>query len=128
MVCVLADYRVENCQETTPFRSLKDAKSAIRYLRQNPVKLGIDTSRIFESGGSAGGHLAAAIAIINKFNESTDDLSVSCVLNALILFNPVFDNGPGGYGFEPIGEKYTEFSSLHNIRIGAPPTIAFLGT
>jgi acetyl esterase/lipase len=38
------------------------------------------------------------------------------------------DNGPGGYGYERIGEAYTDFSPLHNIREGAPPTILFLGT
>ena len=107
---------------------MKDAKSAIRYLRIHAVELNIDTIRIVASGGSAGGHLAAATALITDFNESTDDLSVSCVPNALILFNPVIDNGPGGYGFERIGEKYKDFSPIHNIAKGAPPTLIFLGT
>ncbi|MDP4680881.1 MAG: alpha/beta hydrolase, partial [Cyclobacteriaceae bacterium] len=46
----------------------------------------------------------------------------------LVLFNPVIDNGPGGYGFERIGDQYKDFSPLHNIEKGAPPTILFLGT
>jgi acetyl esterase/lipase len=45
-----------------------------------------------------------------------------------VLFNPVIDNGPGGYGYERIGNAYKDFSPLHNIREGAPPTIIFLGT
>ena len=128
IVCILADYRVESRQKTSPFASLKDAKSAIRFIRTNAARFHIDTSKIIASGGSAGGHLAAATALISGFNEAGEDLSVSCVPNALVLFNPVIDNGPAGYGYERIGDAYKDFSPLHNIREGAPPTIFFLGT
>ncbi len=128
MVCFLVDYRVNSRQQTTPFESLKDAKSAMRYIREHAGELHIDTSRIVASGGSAGGHLAAATALIDRYNEKTDNLLVNCKPNALVLFNPVIDNGPGGYGYERIGEAYKDFSPLHNIRKGAPPTIFFLGT
>lgn len=128
IVCFLVDYRTESKNMTPPIESLKDAKSAIRFIRKNASEFGIDPSKIIASGGSAGGHLAAATALITDFNENTDDLSVSCVPNALVLFNPVIDNGPGGYGYERIGDQYKNFSPLHNIRKGAPPTIIFLGT
>lgn len=128
MICFIADYRVKSRQQTTPFESLKDAKSAIRFIRGNASKFHVDTSKIVAGGGSAGGHLAAATALIEGYNEITDDQSISCVPNALVLFNPVIDNGPGGYGYERIGEAYKNFSPLHNIREGAPPTILFLGT
>ena len=128
MICFIADYRVKSRQQTTPFESLKDAKSAIRFIRGNAEKYNIDTSKIVASGGSAGGHLAAATALIEDYNENTDDLSISCLPNALVLFNPVIDNGPGGYGYSRIGEAYKNFSPLHNVKEGAPPTIFFLGT
>jgi len=128
MVCFRADYRVKSRQGTTPFESLKDAKSAIRYIRTHANELGVDPDKIVASGGSAGGHLAAATAVIQGFSEIGEDLSVSCIPNALVLFNPVFDNGPGGYGYERIGEAYKEFSPLHNIREGMPPAVVFLGT
>jgi len=128
LICFLVDYRVKKRQHTTPFESLKDAKSAIRYIREHAEKFQVDTSKIIASGGSAGGHLAAATALIDDFNEHTDKLSISCKPNALVLFNPVIDNGPGGYGYERIGDKYKEFSPLHNIKKDAPPTIIFLGT
>jgi acetyl esterase/lipase len=128
MVAILVDYRVRDRQKTTPFEALKDAKSAIRYIRMHAKELHINPLKIVASGGSAGGHLAAATAVINNYNEITDDLSINCIPNALVLFNPVIDNGPGGYGFERIGEAYTNFSPLHNIRAGTPPTIIFLGT
>lgn len=128
IVCFLVDYRIKNIHQTTPFESLKDAKSAIRFIRKNASEFGIAPLKIIASGGSAGGHLAAATAIIESYNEHTDDLSISCIPNALILFNPVIDNGPGGYGYERIGDKYKDFSPLHNIKKGTSPTIIFLGT
>jgi acetyl esterase len=128
MVCFRVDYRVKSRQGTTPFESLKDAKSAIRYIREHASDFHVDPHKIVASGGSAGGHLAAATAMVTAFNEGSDRLSYSCVPNALLLFNPVIDNGPGGYGYERIGEVYDTFSPLHNIREGAPPTIFFLGT
>jgi acetyl esterase/lipase len=127
MTCILVDYRVKEKHKTTPFESLKDAKSAIRYIRSHAKDLEIDPSKIVAAGGSAGGHLAAATALITDYNESTDNTSISCIPDALVLFNPVFDNGPGGYGYERIGEAYKNFSPLHNIKSGAPPTIVFLG-
>jgi acetyl esterase/lipase len=128
LTCFLVDYRTKNKNNTTPFESLKDAKTAIRFVRKNATLFGIDTSKIIASGGSSGGQLAAATALIDAYTEKTDDLSISCIPNALVLFNPVIDNGPGGYGYEKIGDAYKNFSPLHNIKAGAPPTIIFLGT
>jgi acetyl esterase len=128
MICFRADYRVKSRQGTSPFASLKDAKSAIRYIRAHARELGVDPDKIIASGGSAGGHLAVATAVIEGFNELGEDLTISCIPNALVLFNPVFDNGPGGYGYERVGEAYKEFSPLHNLREGMPPAVVFLGT
>ena len=128
IVCFLVDYRVKSRNHTTPFESLKDAKSAMRFVRANAVKFHIDPNRIIASGGSAGGHLAAASTICEGYNDSNDNLAVSCKANALVLYNPVVDNGPGGYGYERIGAEYKSFSPLHNIQEGTPPTLFMLGS
>ena len=128
MVCILADYRTASRHQTSPFESLKDAKSAMRFVRKHAKEYHLDTAKIAAAGGSAGGHLASATAFIEGYNETSDDLSVRCKPNALVLFNPVIDNGPGGYGYERIGDAYKEFSPLHNITAGAPPTLFLLGT
>ena len=127
IICLLADYRTKSKHQTTPFESLKDAKSAIRYIRKNAADLGIDPDKIIASGGSAGGHLAAATALIEAYNEDTDDRSISCIPNALVLFNPVIDNGPGGYGYERIGDAYKDFSPLHKYPKRMPPYPLFPG-
>lgn len=127
MIAILADYRTRKSHGTKPFVSLMDAKPAVRWVRKHGTALGIDTSRLAVGGGSAGGHLAAAAALTTYFNDETDDVSYSSVGNALLLFNPVIDNGPGGYGFDRIGEEFSRFSPLHNIRKGAPPTLFLLG-
>ncbi|WP_242157501.1 alpha/beta hydrolase [Aestuariivivens sediminis] len=128
MVCFLVDYRVRERHHTTPIESLKDAKSAIRYIKEHASEFQIDTSKIVASGASAGGQLAAATALISDYNETSDDVSINCKPNALVLFNPAIDNGPAGVGYNKIGDAYKNFSPLHNIEKGAPPTILFLGT
>lgn len=128
MFSVLVDYRVNKTHGTTPFEALKDAKTAIRYLRKNAEGLGIDPQKIVASGGSAGGQLAAACYTNETINESTDLLQISSKPNVLVLFNPVIDNSKDGYGYDRIKNKFPEFSPLHNIKKGFPSTIFFLGT
>ena len=128
MSVVLADYRTKNNAGTTPKEALMDAKSAMRFLKINAISLGIDPEKILAGGGSAGGHLAAATAFCGNINHPKDDLSVSSVPKALILFNPVIDNSLEGYGFNSVKDYYEDFSPMHNIKKNAPPTIFFLGT
>lgn len=128
MVTMVAEYRTRSQHEATPFDCVADAKSAIRWMRAHAKALGIDPERIAAGGGSAGGHLAAATATVEGLDDGRDDLSVSAVPNALLLFNPVYDNGPGGYGHDRVGERFEEISPYHNIRKGMPPAITFLGT
>lgn len=127
-ICIRAEYRVSKINNSTPFESLSDARSSIRYIRKNAFSLKIDPHKIAAAGGSAGGHLAAACACIKKYDDIKDDISISCIPNALILFNPVIDNGPSGYGFDRIGKEYKDFSPLHNIHKSMPPTTIFIGT
>lgn len=129
MVAITADYRVLNRDQTTPIESVEDAKAAIAWIRNHAAELGIDPNRIAASGGSAGGHLAAATAIIPGF------ISVNEVENAkpdlLILFNPVTDTTSTGYqnsASELINDRLEEISPTQHIQTGNPSTIIFHGT
>ncbi|MCP4192331.1 MAG: alpha/beta hydrolase [Planctomycetaceae bacterium] len=128
MVAITADYRVATRHGTTPFDAVKDGKSAIRWIRANAARLGIDSKRIAAGGGSAGGHVAAATGNIRGLENQNEQLAISSIPNALLLFNPVYDNGPGGYGYERVKSDYQQISPFHNLRTGAPPTVVFFGT
>jgi acetyl esterase/lipase len=95
MVAARADYRVKSRHEVTPDACVEDAKSAVRWLRQNAAMLGVDPDRIVASGGSAGGHIAACTACPGLDAEG-EDQKVSSKPNVLLLFNPVlrFDGVP----------------------------------
>ena len=128
IVCFLVEYRIQNKHQSTIYQSLQDAKSSIRFIRQQAKIFNIDPSKIIAAGGSAGGHLAAACALIDDFNEITDDLNISCKPNALVLLNPAIDNGPAGVGYERVKNNYKDISPIHNVLWGAPPTIILHGT
>lgn len=130
MVVALVDYRVRTRHGTPPQACVEDAKSAMRYVRKNAGRLHIDPVRIAAGGGSAGGHLAAAAALVKGFDSPYDDMDVSPVPDALVLFNPVFNNAPEpeGYGYGRIKKDFPRFSPYHNIAPGAPPTLIMLGT
>ena len=128
MVVFNVEYRTKNSHGTKPFKSVEDAMSAMRWIRAHAGELHLDPDRIAAGGGSAGGHLAAATAMLETYDAPGEDHSISRIPDALVLFNPVVDNGPNGYGYERIGDQYTRFSPFHNVRKGAPPSIFFLGT
>ncbi|MDG1896720.1 MAG: alpha/beta hydrolase [Fuerstiella sp.] len=129
MVAFVADYRVKSRQETGPDACVADGKSAIRWVRKNSDRLGIDPDRIAAGGGSAGGHVAATTGICDGLDDPAEkDSKVSSKSNALLLFNPVYDNGPEGYGHDRAKLWFPAISPAHNITKNDPPTIVFLGS
>jgi acetyl esterase len=132
LVAMVADYRVKSRHDVTPFECVADAKSAIRWLRIHANELGVDRNRIVASGGSSGGHIAICAALIKDFDEKNEDLSVSSVPNALVLFNPPLNmvesiKTPKTL-FKDKSERVREISPVHHISAGTPPIIIFHGT
>jgi acetyl esterase len=129
MVGISIQYRLANpAASVTVFDCVRDARSAMRYVRAHAGELGVDPDRIVAFGGSAGGHLAAATAMFPEVNEETDDLRVSADPAALVLIFPVIDTSSEGYGNALIGESWRSLSPLHRVRPGLPPTLIFHGT
>lgn len=137
MIAIVADYRVKTRQNAKPADCVSDAKACVRWVRANAARLGIDPDRLAVGGGSAGGHLAASVATLPGLDAAQDDKAVSCLPNALVLFNPgtVMAPFPGldlkGFGAgldkDKFGCEPTEISPLHHVKKGAPPTIIFHG-
>ena len=48
---------------------VEDAKAAVRYLRANAARLGLDPTRIGATGGSAGGHLVLMLGLTGDSKE-----------------------------------------------------------
>jgi acetyl esterase/lipase len=129
MVAVQVQYRLlEKKSNAPPVTCVADAKSAMRWVRGHAKELGIDPIRIASAGGSAGGHLAAFVGMVDGGDAAVDDKSISAKSNAMVLFNPVFENGPGGWGHQRVGDRYQEFSPFHNVSQDDPPAIVFLGS
>jgi len=67
--------------------------------------------------------------MIDAGDEPSEDPNVSSKPNALLLFNPVYDNNPtDGYGGARIADYWEEISPAAHITKDDPPAIVFLGT
>lgn len=141
MVAITVDYRVKSRQGVLPQECVRDAKAAIRWVRTNAERLGVDPDRIASGGGSAGGHLAAAVALVPGFEDTEKDkAAVSSMPNAMVLFNPAVILAPVEDQPELLPadkaadiSKRTdghaqEISPYHFVRKDLPPCIIFHGT
>jgi len=130
LVAARADYRVRSRDGVTPDECVEDARSAVRWIRKNAAKLGIDPNKLIASGGSAGGHLAACTMIRDSVDAEGDDLSISTVPQAMVLFNPVLS-----FKHEMIirrlGDKKHlagRISPTLHLHKNAPPALIIFGT
>ena len=139
MVAISVDYRVKSRHDAWPQDCVEDAKSAIRWVRKNAKRLGVDPDKIAAGGGSAGGHLAAATAVIKGFERESEDTSISSAPNAMVLFNPaVALTQVDGLKVVPedkledIKERTQgrpeEIAPINHVRKNLPPAIIFHGT
>ncbi len=116
-------------KKISPIESVMDAKSAMRWVRGNTGKFHIAADRIVAAGQSAGGHLALCTAMIDDYNEKSDDMSVSCHPDAVLLFSSCI-NAVEGWCDRLLGDRHDRIWSIspyHNVREGLPPMIEFHG-
>jgi len=130
MVAARADYRVKSRDGVTPDKCVEDARSAVRWMRQNAGRLGVDPKKLVASGGSAGGHLAACIMIPKSVEADGDDLSISTIPQSMVLFNPVlsFENEQMLKRLKGDEKLARKISPTRYLDKNAPPALILFGT
>lgn len=135
MVGIVVDYRVASRHQVQAVSCVEDAKSSLRWVRQNAERLNIDPDRIVASGGSAGGHLAASTGILKGWEAQDEDLTISSIPNAMVLFNPAVVLQKLGdreivrhVNIEKrVGTQPQKLSPYHHLRKGLPPCLILHG-
>ncbi len=127
-VAICADYRVSSRHKTTPADAVRDAKSAVRYVREHAKEWGADPNRIVAAGGSAGGHLSACTALVPGLLDEKGAKDADAAPNALVLFNPVLDTSAAGFGGAKRGDELKPISPQHHVREKLPPVLVLHGT
>lgn len=142
---VLEGYTVASIQyrltDVAPWPAqIQDCKGAVRWLRANAAKYGIDGERIAAWGSSAGGHLAAMLGLTNPKDDlvlegdvggnATESSSVQAVINwfgpadLVKLVEGIDDEGDGEAGpmMKLVGGKLSEH--MHTLKQASPVTYA----
>lgn len=99
---------------------ITDAKSAIRWFKQNADELGIDPDRVIGGGGSAGAHVALLATLNPGLNDPADPDEIDTSVVAYLLFNPAFK--PAADRNDP------EVNIEEHLRANMAPAVAFWGT
>ena len=110
------------------FEGSADAVDAMNAIVESAGDLGADPTRIVAVGGSAGGHLALATAVL--------DLPAARPRHrpaALVLLNPVTDTTaefPAGFGRDCFDsdEQSRRYSPRHHVTADFPPALIMHGT
>lgn len=136
-VCVAAEYRLSGeAQWPAP---LHDVKAALRWMRANAARLGIDPARIAVSGNSAGGHLSLMVAgtpNVAEFEGEGGNTGVDTSVVACIGIYPPVDLKPDPaltgavsmlMGKGASEAAYTGASPITHVKPGFPPTLLIHG-
>ena len=146
-VCVSINYRLS--QEAPYPAALYDAKAAVRWMRANAAKYGIDPNRIAAAGGSSGGQLVALLGTtgsVKTMEGNAGNPGFSSRVEAVVAFNPLTDfvsaiektENPEavtkavhaflGGPLEKVPEVYVEASPIAHVGTDSAPFLLLHGT
>lgn len=134
--CVASEYRL--VPESPWPACLHDVKAAIRWMRANAERLGIDPAKIVIEGNSAGAHLvlmAAGTVGRPEFEGEGGNAGVDTSVAAVIAFYPPTALGSRNwktrihplFGQEASAAQLAAASPLTYVGAGHPPTLFFHG-
>ena len=136
VVGIAATYRVRSIHDSTPYDSVADAKSLLRWLRERAGDLRIDPARVAGVGDSAGAHVLLTAALLDTFDEPAEDRTVTSKPDALFLTAAVVTTiATGSCHITPeqqmfvdfLGSRAQEVSPLHHLARNLPPTLLYHG-
>ena len=136
IVAFSIEYRLSTVNDVTPHRTITpiecvmDAKTAMRWVRATAGKFHVAQNKIVAAGQSAGGHLALCTAMIEDYNEKSDNFNISCRPDAILLFSSCV-NAVEGWCDRLLADrrdKIWSISPAHHIKPGLPPMIEFHGS
>ena len=138
-LCVCTEYRL--LDEAAWPAQIHDVKAAIRWMRANSSRLGLDPERIVIEGNSAGGHLAllaAGTPGLPDFEGEGGNAGVPTDVAAVLAVYPPTDlaamkrgtNEPIASSVEPnkVAEIVRTGSPINYVTPDFPPTLLIHGT
>ena len=128
MVAISFEYRLIDIHKTNILDCIRDAKSAILWTREEAEMLGIDPNKIVAAGFSAGGHLAAATAIINNFDVEENTSGLSAKPNAIVIQSASYNTTQSNWFARQSDQKPKSISTFHHLEKGLVPSLFFHGT
>lgn len=137
-VTAMITYRLAG--EATWPAALEDCKGAVRWLRANADTLGVDPDRIAIAGDSAGGHLAAMVALVpGEFEGEGGNPDVPSEVAAVATWFPMVDLDipePAYPGSRALVHSFlgsdrpevaAQASPVHHVHPGCPPVLTMTG-
>ena len=131
------DYILSDKKQAVWPTNLWDCKTAVRWLRQNAERLGVDPNRIGVAGGSAGGHLAAMVALTTPddgFDPKEPLGDIPCAVKCCVDLYGIADIGTYhdatmlGKTFAEAPELYRAASPVTYVRSNSVPILICHGT
>lgn len=121
------EYRTYDRYGTMPFAAFEDAKSAIRWVRENADELQIDSSKIIVTGNSVGAAMTYVAALYEGLDNPTENLNISSKPNAIILNAAGYDQTDK---FSPVKDKskLAKISGINIVKPKAPPCLVIHGS
>ena len=126
--CFSAQYNLGSRNRPDVRSALQDARSALDYLVDNAEALHIDPQNILVGGGSAGGHLAAALGSGLPLESNGKPTPRNRRPAAQILYNPMLNLAPGTPDHHLVKDYWEEISPFHHIDSAVPPALILVGS
>lgn len=126
--CVSVEYRVRSRHGSSPGDAVQDLRDALRHLRRHHAALGLPLAHLVLGGGSAGGHLAAAMATALPWPDPDADAQASTRPDAVLLYNPMLDLSPGMPDHTAVAAHWQTLSPQHQIDAATSPTLVMSGS